>query len=83
VRPVHRLSPFGSKMPALMPQTPHKDDVDETWTFLEKGINSVMLNLDQGVDMKTYMALYTAVHDFCTSQKAVSSGQGLQAHRGG
>jgi cullin 1 len=52
------------------------------WTFLEKGINSVMLNLDQGVDMKTYMALYTAVHDFCTSQKAVSSGQGLQAHRG-
>ncbi|OJJ80926.1 cullin culA [Aspergillus glaucus CBS 516.65] len=69
-------------MPALMPQTPHKDDVDETWTFLEKGINSVMLNLDQGVDMKTYMALYTAVHDFCTSQKAVSSGQGLQAHRG-
>jgi len=23
------------------------------WTFLEKGINSVMLNLDQGVDMKT------------------------------
>lgn len=82
MRPLHKLSSLGSKMPALMPQTPHKDDVDETWTFLEKGINSVMLNLDQGVDMKTYMALYTAVHDFCTSQKAVSSGQGLQAHRG-
>jgi hypothetical protein len=64
VRPVHRLSPFGSKMPALMPQTPHKDDVDETWTFLEKGINSVMLNLDQGVDMKTYMALYTYATSF-------------------
>ncbi|KAK5694352.1 ubiquitin ligase (cullin) of SCF, partial [Elasticomyces elasticus] len=74
-------------MPSLMPQTPHKDDLDETWTFLEKGINSVMLKLEEGIDMKTafilqYMALYTAVHDFCTSQKAVSSGQGLQAHRG-
>ncbi|GFF51825.1 cullin-1 [Aspergillus udagawae] len=69
-------------MPPLMPQTPHKDDLDETWTFLEKGIDSVMLKLEEGVDMKTYMALYTAVHNFCTSQKAVSNGQGLQAHRG-
>jgi cullin 1 len=66
-----------------MPQTPHKDDLDETWTFLEKGIDSVMLKLEEGVDMKTYMALYTAVHNFCTSQNAVSNGQGLQAHRGG
>ncbi|KAL2000067.1 hypothetical protein VTN02DRAFT_3614 [Thermoascus thermophilus] len=70
-------------MPPLMPQTPHKDDLDETWTFLERGIDSVMLKLEEGVDMKTYMALYTAVHNFCTSQKAVSNGQGLhQAHRG-
>lgn len=42
-----------------------------------------MLKLEEGVDMKTYMALYTAVHNFCTSQKAVASNQGLQAHRGG
>ncbi|KAJ5578272.1 cullin-1 [Penicillium hispanicum] len=70
-------------MPPTMPQTPHKDDLEETWTFLEAGINSVMLKLEEGVDMKTYMALYTAVHNFCTSQKAVSSNQGLQAHRGG
>ncbi|KAH1434094.1 hypothetical protein KXX32_000830 [Aspergillus fumigatus] len=40
-------------MPPLMPQTPHKDDLDETWTFLEKGIDSVMLKLEDGVDMKT------------------------------
>ncbi|KAH2281404.1 hypothetical protein KXW02_005263 [Aspergillus fumigatus] len=40
-------------MPPLMPQTPHKDDLDETWTFLEKGIDSVMLKLEEGVDMKT------------------------------
>ncbi|PYH48426.1 cullin culA [Aspergillus saccharolyticus JOP 1030-1] len=69
-------------MPAIFPQTPHKDDLDETWTFLEKGIDSVMLKLEEGVDMKTYMALYTAVHNFCTSQKAVGSGTGLNAHRG-
>ncbi|RMJ26367.1 cullin 1 [Aspergillus sp. HF37] len=69
-------------MPPSMPQTPHKDDLGETWSFLEKGINSVMFKLDDGVDMKTYMALYTAVHNFCTSQKAVSNGPSLQAHRG-
>ncbi|KAH2585193.1 hypothetical protein KXV99_004767 [Aspergillus fumigatus] len=40
-------------MPPLMPQTPHKDDLDETWTFLEKGLDSVMLKLEEGVDMKT------------------------------
>ncbi|KAE8147835.1 Cullin [Aspergillus avenaceus] len=68
--------------PSLMPQAPHKDDLEQTWAFLEKGIDSVMLKLEEGVDMKTYMALYTAVHNFCTSQKAVSNGQGLQAHRG-
>ncbi|KAJ5883016.1 Cullin-1 [Penicillium subrubescens] len=69
-------------MPPAMPQTPHKDDLEETWSFLEAGINSVMLKLEEGVDMKTYMALYTAVHNFCTSQKAVANNQGLQAHRG-
>ena len=31
----------------------------------------------------TDMVVNRAVHDFCTSQKAVSSGHGLQAHRGG
>ncbi|KAJ5833821.1 cullin-1 [Penicillium riverlandense] len=69
-------------MPPVMPQTPHKDDLEETWSFLEAGINSVMLKLEEGVDMKTYMALYTAVHNFCTSQKAVTTGHTLQTHRG-
>ncbi|GLI72057.1 ubiquitin ligase (cullin) of SCF [Penicillium ochrochloron] len=55
-------------MPPAMPQTPHKDDLEETWSFLEAGINSVMLKLEEGVDMKT---------------KAVANNQGLQAHRGG
>ncbi|KAJ5744733.1 cullin-1 [Penicillium manginii] len=67
---------------AAMLQTPHKDDLPETWSFLEAGIDNVMMKLEEGVDMKHYMALYTAVHNFCTSQKAVTSSQGLQAHRG-
>ncbi|KAJ5158317.1 uncharacterized protein N7500_007968 [Penicillium coprophilum] len=70
-------------MSLAMPPVPHKDDLDSTWSFLETGIESVMLNLDSGIDMKTYMGLYTAVHNFCTSQKAVASGQGLQGSRGG
>ncbi|OJJ63705.1 hypothetical protein ASPSYDRAFT_255975 [Aspergillus sydowii CBS 593.65] len=68
-------------MAPLIPQTPHKDDLEETWAFLENGINNVMVKLEEGVDMKTYMALYTAVHNFCTSHKAVS-GQAIQSQRG-
>ncbi|EAA65587.1 conserved hypothetical protein [Aspergillus nidulans FGSC A4] len=68
-------------MAPLMPQAPHKDDLEETWVFLENGINNVMVKLEDGVDMKNYMALYTAVHNFCTSHKAVS-GQAIQAQRG-
>lgn len=65
-----------------MPQTSHKDDLDETWAFLERGIDSVMWKLEEGIDMKTYMALYTAVHNFCTTQKAVGGSSGLHPHRG-
>jgi len=69
------MAPFLSGTPL------NKDDLQETWAFLEKGIDNVMLKLEEGVDMKTYMALYTAVHNFCTSQKAISNGQ-MHAHRG-
>ncbi|KAI9374976.1 Cullin [Aspergillus egyptiacus] len=67
--------------PTLFPQAPQKDDVNDTWSFLEQGINNVMVKLEDGVDMKTYMALYTAVHNFCTSHKAVS-GHAIQSQRG-
>lgn len=33
-----------------------------------------MTDLREGIDMKTYMGLYTAIHNFCTAQKAVGSG---------
>ncbi|PGH17579.1 hypothetical protein AJ80_04757 [Polytolypa hystricis UAMH7299] len=54
-------------------RTPHRDDLEDTWSFLERGIEKVMTQLDSGIDMATYMGVYTAVHNFCTSQKAVSS----------
>ncbi len=73
-------------MPISMPPAPNKDDLGATWKFLEEGVEKIMMNLKDGVDMTTYMGIYTAVHNFCTSQKAVASGGGIiggNAHRGG
>ncbi|KAI9846463.1 MAG: hypothetical protein M1838_001267 [Thelocarpon superellum] len=72
-------------MPAAMPPTPNREDLNATWKYLEAGISKIMLNLQDGVDMITYMGVYTAVHNFCTSQKAVNAPPGNAgggAHRG-
>ncbi|MCJ1346644.1 hypothetical protein MMC31_004862 [Peltigera leucophlebia] len=65
---------------------PNKEDLVATWAFLEAGVDGIMRNLRDGVDMMTYMGIYTAVHNFCTSQKAVGSTQGAvigtSTHRG-
>ncbi|KAK4130541.1 ubiquitin-protein ligase-like protein [Trichocladium antarcticum] len=53
-----------------MPPQP-KDDIETTWNYLQQGITRIMLNLQEGIDLQTYMGIYTAVHNFCTSQKAV------------
>lgn len=43
-----------------------------------------MNHLRDGVDLKTYMGLYTAIHNFCTAQKAVGANTTLNStHRGG
>lgn len=39
-----------------------------------------MNDLDQGIGMNMYMGVYTAVHNFCTSQKAVGMGNGPAMH---
>jgi cullin 1 len=68
-----------------MPPMPNREDLQATWKYLEAGISRVMINLQDGIDMQTYMGVYTAVHNFCTSQKAVSnSSHGVigGAHRG-
>ncbi|KAL2754599.1 hypothetical protein ACRALDRAFT_1063399 [Sodiomyces alcalophilus JCM 7366] len=57
-----------------MPPVPNKEDAVATWNYLEAGIDRVMLHLELGIDMHTYMGVYTAVHNFCTSQKAVGLG---------
>jgi cullin 1 len=56
------------------------------WLYLREGVDRIMLNLREGMDMKTYMGLYTAIHNFCTAQKAASSGNfnlPTGHHRGG
>lgn len=43
-----------------------------------------MTDLKKGMDMKTYMGLYTAIHNFCTAQKTVGTGNFTPPHnRGG
>ncbi|KAL0264821.1 ubiquitin ligase (cullin) of SCF [Diplodia seriata] len=61
-------------MPSMMPPMPTKDDSAGTWAYLQAGVDRIMTDLREGIDMKTYMGLYTAIHNFCTAQKAVGSG---------
>jgi cullin 1 len=55
---------------------------DARWATLEAGIERIMLRLREGIDMKTYMELYTAVHNFCTSQKAMTQSLTATHQRG-
>ncbi|KAF2762209.1 Cullin-domain-containing protein [Pseudovirgaria hyperparasitica] len=72
-----------SRHQGTMPPMPNKDDVDGTWNFLETGVSRIMENLREGMEMKTYMGLYTAIHNFCTAQKAVGTGGFNNNTRGG
>ncbi|KAL3955491.1 hypothetical protein ACCO45_011054 [Purpureocillium lilacinum] len=68
-----------------MPPVPNREDIGATWNYLQAGITRIMNDLEQGIDMQMYMGVYTAVHNFCTSQKAVGlSGPAMHSnHRGG
>ncbi|KAK4504964.1 hypothetical protein PRZ48_002927 [Zasmidium cellare] len=63
-------APATAKTPAP-PMPTNKDDINGTWNFLEWGVERIMYSLSDGVDLKTYMSLYTSIHNFCTAQKAV------------
>ncbi|KAI2602836.1 Cullin-domain-containing protein [Hypoxylon sp. NC1633] len=67
-----------------MPPVPNREDIDQTWEYIQVGISKIMINLQDGMDMGTYVGIYTAVHNFCTSQKAVGLGSNQvgHAHRG-
>ena len=56
-----------------MPAPPAKDDAEGTWKFLEAGVEKIMTNLKDGMNMKDYMSIYTAIHNFCTAQKPLTS----------
>jgi len=59
-------------------------DMFYRWQFLEQGVDKIMNHLRDGIDLKNYMSLYTAIHNFCTAQKAVSQSNALNStHRGG
>ena len=40
-------------MPITMPPAPNKDDLGATWNFLQVGVEKIMTNLKDGVDMAT------------------------------
>ncbi|PHH64141.1 hypothetical protein CDD80_1151 [Ophiocordyceps camponoti-rufipedis] len=60
--------------PSQMPPIPNREDIGATWDYLQAGISHVMLDLEKGFDTQMYMGVYTAVHNFCTSQKSVAGG---------
>ncbi|CAN8102987.1 unnamed protein product [Discula destructiva] len=59
-----------------MPKGPDRDSITDTWDYLASGITKIMTDLDNGMTMDDYMGVYTAVHNFCTSQKAHPSAAG-------
>lgn len=67
---------------AATPANRARDDLETTWTYLRENVEKVMYKLREGIDMKTYMGVYTKVHNFCTSQKPTSSAQTGPVHSG-
>ena len=43
----------------LMPPIPNREDLDATWNYLQAGIEKIMVDLENGLDMQTYMGVYT------------------------
>ncbi|KKA28916.1 hypothetical protein TD95_002500 [Thielaviopsis punctulata] len=69
-------------LPYSMPSQPNKNDIEATWRFLENGIDRVMNDLERGMTMQIYMGVYSAIHNFCTAQKAVSHTGSQSVNRG-
>jgi cullin 1 len=44
-------------------------DLDETWNFLNEGVDHIMTRLEQGLSFAGYTSLYTTVYNYCTSTK--------------
>ena len=44
-------------------------DLNETWDFLNRGVEHIMLHLEKGLSFSHYTNLYTTVYNYCTSTK--------------
>ncbi len=44
-------------------------DLEETWTYLNAGVDHIMNTLDKGLSFTAYTNLYTTVYNYCTSTK--------------
>ncbi|KAF9000248.1 ubiquitin-protein ligase [Cyathus striatus] len=62
-----------SKPPAVQnqfpPMPPRTADLEETWTFLNMGVDHIMTKLEHGLQFADYTSLYTTVYNYCTSTK--------------
>ncbi|KAH7101599.1 Cullin-domain-containing protein [Auriculariales sp. MPI-PUGE-AT-0066] len=63
---------------AAYPMPPSTASLAETWTFLEEGVDHIMVRLREGVSYSKYMALYTVAYNYCTSSRM----HGSQEHQG-
>lgn len=48
---------------------PRTADLEETWTFLNGGVDHIMTNFETGLSFKGYTSLYSTVYNYCTSTK--------------
>ncbi|KAJ2918099.1 hypothetical protein MD484_g2311, partial [Candolleomyces efflorescens] len=44
-------------------------DLEETWTYLSKGVEHIMTNFEHRLSPKGYMSLYSTVYNYCTSTR--------------
>ncbi|KAN0102616.1 Cullin repeat-like-containing domain protein [Hyaloscypha variabilis] len=54
-----------------MPPTPNKENLDAVLKYLERGLDCIMLEPTWGADISSLVGLYSTVHSFCSSQRAV------------
>jgi cullin 1 len=54
---------------AFPPMPARTADLEETWTYLTKGVDHIMTTLETGLSFSDYTSLYTAIYNFCTSTK--------------
>ena len=63
-------SPAPPPAPGPFAVMPNKAaDLDETWAFLNAGVDHIMNNIEEGLSFAGYTNLYTTVYNYCTSTK--------------